>query len=62
MVEIHTHNEILKNSIEKHGLENFDFEILDKDVSSIDELNRLESYYAEKFDSYKTGIFFVGTL
>jgi len=49
----YTHNEILKNSIKKHGLENFDFEILDKDVSSIDELNRLESYYAEKFDSYR---------
>lgn len=49
----YTHNEILKNSIEKHGLENFDFEILDNDVSSIDELNRLESYYANKFDSYR---------
>jgi len=49
----YTHNEILLNSIEKHGLENFDFEILVQDISTIDELNRLESSYAEKFDSYR---------
>lgn len=48
-----THNEILKNSIEKQGLENFDFEILEKDISSLEELNRLEIFYAQRFNSYR---------
>jgi group I intron endonuclease len=49
----YTHNEILKNSIMKNGKEQFDFEILEDGVSTIEELNRLELYYAEKFNSYR---------
>jgi hypothetical protein len=49
----YTHNEILKNSIMKNGKEQFDFEILEDGVSTIEELNKLELYYAEKFNSYR---------
>lgn len=49
----HTHNLLLKNSINKHGLENFYFEILDDNVIDIDELNRLEILYADKYNSYR---------
>lgn len=49
----YTHNVILKNSIDKHGLENFEFEILEDVVKDINELNRLESFYADKFNSYR---------
>ena len=38
----HTHNEILINSVNKYGIENFNYEILEDNVSSIEELNLLE--------------------
>lgn len=49
----HTHNIILKNSINKYGLENFEFELLEENVENIDKLNELEIYYAEKYNSYR---------
>ena len=49
----HTHNLILKNAVNKHGIENFDFEILIEGVQNIEKLNELEQYYAEKFNSYR---------
>ena len=48
-----THNEILKNSILKHGCDNFDFEILENDIKTIEDLNQLEHEYALKFNSYR---------
>jgi group I intron endonuclease len=49
----YTHNLILKNSIDKYGLDNFDFEIIEDNVKDINELNKLEVLYAEKFNSYR---------
>lgn len=49
----YTHNVLLKNSIAKNGLENFEFEIIEDDVKNIDELNRLEIFYADKYNSYR---------
>lgn len=41
-------------SIRKYGPDNFSFEIL-QEVSTKKELNRLETYYIQKFDSIKQG-------
>jgi len=49
----YTHNVILKNSVNKHGIDNFDFEIIEDNVKDINELNRLEIKYAEKYNSYR---------
>jgi len=49
----HTHNEILINSVDKYGIENFDYEILEEGVSTIEELNSLEVKYADEYDSYR---------
>lgn len=42
------------NAIRKYGEENFVFEIIDE-ASSIQELNELERYYIDKFDTIKNG-------
>lgn len=44
------HNEHLKNSMRKYGLDNFSIEVL-VESDSIDELNYYERYYIESFDS-----------
>jgi group I intron endonuclease len=49
----HTHNEILINSIHKYGIDSFDFEILEENVETIEKLNDLEKFYAQKFNSYR---------
>ena len=50
---VYTHNEILKNSVNKNGLENFEVEILENNIKDINLLNEKESYYAELYNSYK---------
>ncbi len=50
---LYTHNEILKNSYLKNGLDNFIVEIIKENVESIEELNRLETYYANMYNTYK---------
>jgi hypothetical protein len=52
----YTHNMILKSSVEKNGLENFDFEIVEDNVKDIDELNKLEAKYAEKYNTYRLNV------
>ena len=42
------------NALRKYGIDNFTFEVI-AEASSIEELNSLEEYYAEKFDCYKNG-------
>lgn len=49
----YTHNPILKNSVNKYGIYNFDFEIIEDNVKDIDELNKLEIKYAEKYNTYR---------
>lgn len=49
---IHTHNEILKNSVNKNGIENFEVEILENNLNNLDLLNQKETYYAELYNSY----------
>jgi group I intron endonuclease len=49
----YTHNIILKNSVNKYGIDSFDFEIVEDNVKDIDELNRLEIKYAEEYNSYR---------
>ncbi len=44
--------EQLRQDIEKFGLENFDFEILDS-ASTKEELNRKQKEYIKKYNSHK---------
>lgn len=50
---LYTHNIILKNSVIKNGIENFTVEIIENNVSSIEELNKLESHYADLYNTYR---------
>lgn len=49
---LYTHNKYLKNSVDKYGLDNFDVEIIEEDVKSIEDLNFYEMKYADKYNSY----------
>jgi len=44
--------EKLRKDIEKYGLENFDFEILDT-ASTEEELNRKQKEYIKKYNSFE---------
>lgn len=48
-----TNNQMLKNAYKKYGKDKFEIQILEKNVESIEKLNELEIFYAEKFNSYK---------
>lgn len=41
----------LKKAINKYGFKNFKVEILENNIENIDELNRLEKYYINLYDS-----------
>ena len=43
-------NSLLHRAFRKYGFENFQYEILVKDIDSIDVLNELEIYYIKKFN------------
>jgi group I intron endonuclease len=42
------------NALKKYGVESFIFEVIDS-ASSLEELNRLEEFYINKFDSIQNG-------
>lgn len=44
-------NNYLKNAARKYGVENFEINILERDISSINELNEKEIFYIKKFNS-----------
>ena len=46
-------NKVLYKAIEKYGIENFDFEILEE--CKKEELNEREKYYIEKYNTYYKG-------
>lgn len=46
------HNIYLKRSIAKYGIDNFEFEILESNIITIEELNRLEIYHAKRLNTY----------
>lgn len=47
-----TDNPLLTNAYNKYGIESFSVEILERDVESLDKLNQLEEFYAEKYNTY----------
>lgn len=48
----YTHNPYLKYSVEKYGIENFEFEILEFGLETIEKLNEAESFYANELNTY----------
>lgn len=46
-----THSKYLKNSVKKHGIENFSIEILETNVLNQEKLDELEDFYIKKFNS-----------
>lgn len=57
----YTHNIILKNSIEKYGVDNFEFEILHDDVKDLSELNSSSSWSSSSDSGSSFGGFGGGT-
>lgn len=53
-LKLNRKNSYFYNSIKKYGIENFEWEIIEK-CDSIDELNLAEEWYIRKFDSYYNG-------
>ena len=45
---------VLARAMRKHGVENFSYEELAKDIQDINELNRLEEYYIKQYHSLTT--------
>lgn len=48
----YTDNPYLKNAANKHGIDNFEVTILERNIWDIDKLNTLEEWYATKFNVY----------
>ena len=49
------HESYFDRALQKYGKDNFTLEILADDITNIDELNRLEEYYIEKYDTFNNG-------
>jgi hypothetical protein len=47
-----TTNPLLFNAAQKYGHHAFDVEILEKDITDIAQLNKLEHFYAQRFNAY----------
>ena len=47
-----SHNPYIKHSVEKYKPENFEFQILESNITSIEKLNELESHYAITLNTY----------
>ena len=45
------YNSLLHKAFRKYGFENFDYEILSKDIDDIELLNQLEIFYIKKFNT-----------
>lgn len=52
---LNSSNTHFHRSIKKYGQENFDWEILHDDITNIDDLNNLETYYIGYYDTFKNG-------
>ena len=48
-------NSKFARAIKKWGWNSFELTILEENIENIDELNKLEMYYIEKYDSYNNG-------
>lgn len=48
-------NNYFHNAIRKYGIDNFDWEILHDDISNMNDLNKLEIYYIELYDTFNNG-------
>lgn len=46
-------NDYLVNASKKYGIENFEIEILKDDIDNLEDLNKYESFFAEKYNSYR---------
>lgn len=42
----------LHRAIRKYGIENFEFEVIDSNINSIDDLNEAESYWIAHYDTF----------
>lgn len=49
------HNQHLRRSIEKYGFDAFEVDKIFDVASTMEELNQKETYYIDKFDSFKNG-------
>jgi len=47
-----THNKLLKNDVKRYGKNKFKIKILKNKIKSLNLLNKLEEFYAKKYDSY----------
>lgn len=46
---------LFQRAINKYGWDNFSWEVLEDDIDSIDDLNKREVYYIDKYDTFNNG-------
>ena len=51
----HNHKDIVKEDLEKYGEDSFEYKKIFKVAHNQEELDKLEAYYIEYFDSYENG-------
>ena len=49
------HETYFDRALAKYGEENFSLEVLQDDISEVEELNRLEEFYIQKYDTFNNG-------